>query len=503
MESHQGLVGANRVAWLCFVPGPIVWLLLYFGILRNGGRFLYEERFGLMQALDPNAVAEQFWPSLMTLHIQPPLLNALYGVTDGPDAPRNLGFMYAVASILTILMVIHTVRLSGLGAWWAAGTGALYALLPGTVLYSLFPYSTTIIALFMMACIWGIALARLRPGFGIAVSALAATGLFLTRASFAWAFALAWLVALGLLLRRLGALRRATGTIGVLSACAVAVVVLQAHYLTAFGTPTLSSWSGQNLYGAVSELGLSPEAKAALAAESPCFAELVAVGAWQSASAYPVCLGESGTPISGSIALDEADKRSPGVGMNHNSGELLLLSERWSALSKAVLMQEPAAEWRLIAGSDGRDGSIALFLGRSDIYYETLDLQKTFAPWMWSALGVWSWIFPKLAWAILLLALLRAAVDRAARRRFPTVFWFASGLLLFHAAVSVAAEYGENQRFRAEADPVLVVTAVLAVVSLLDWRRGAVPSACAEDFPTHRDDTLSDGTVCVGHLPRT
>ena len=503
MRTHWGLVGSRRSPWLCFVPGPIIWLLLYFGILHNGGRFLYEERFGLMQALDPNAVAQQFWPSLMTLHTQPPLLNGLYALTDGPDAPRTLGLIYAVASMITILMVIHTVRLVGLAAPWAAVAGVMYAMLPGTVLYSLFPYSTTVVALFMIACIWGVALSRLRPGFGIVVSGLAATGLFLTRASFAWAFALAWLVALGFLLRRLGPLRREAGAIGVLATCAVVIVVLQAHYLTAFGTPTLSSWSGQNLYGAVSELGLSPEAKAALAAESPCFAELVAVGAWQPASAYPVCLGESGTPISGSIALDETDKRSPGVGINHNSGELLLLSERWSALSRAALMQEPAAEWRLIAGSDGRDGSLALFLGRSDIYYETLDLQKTFAPWMWSALGAWSWIFPKLAWAILLLALLRAAVDRAARRRVPTAFWFASGLLIFHAAVSVAAEYGENQRFRAEADPVLVVAALLAFVSLLDWRRGAVPSACAEDRRSYDDDTLPSGAVGVWGLPGT
>ena len=105
MRTHSGLVGSRRSSWLCFVPGPIIWLLLYFGILRNGGRFLYEERFGLMQALDPNAVAEQFWPSLMTLHTQPPLLNGLYALTDGPDAPRTLGLIYAVASMITILMV--------------------------------------------------------------------------------------------------------------------------------------------------------------------------------------------------------------------------------------------------------------------------------------------------------------------------------------------------------------------------------------------------------------
>ena len=503
MQGTRVAVGYGHRAWLSYLPGLLVWLGLYIAIIRNGGRFLYEERFSIMQSLDPNALAEQFWPSLLSLHIQPPLLNAMYGVTDGPEAPRNLGLVFALASLLTILMVVHTVRLAGLGSRWAAVSGLLYALLPGTVLYSLFPYSTTIVAFFMMACIWGVALAKSHPSLGVTMSALGATGLFLTRASFLWAFVLVWLVALGVLFARVRSHDRRTGMIVVLASCAAAVIVVQGHYFISFGTPTLSSWSGQNLYGAVSEVGLSPETRADLSAEDPCFAELIAVGPWQPPSSYPTCVGAGAEPIGGTLALDEAAKVSPGVGINFNNGSLLLLSKQWSALSMAAVMQEPSAEWGLIAGEDGKDGSLALFLGRSDVYYETLDLQKTFAPWLWSLLGVWSWIFPKLAWAILLLALIRATVDRRARQQLPTVFWFASGLLLFHAAVSIAAEIGENQRFRAEADPVLVVAMLLAGASLLTWRRREVACADAADLPARHEDARDSGALGVSGLPGT
>ncbi len=91
MQATRGAVGSGPRAWLSYLPGLLIWLALYIAIIRNGGRFLYEERFSIMQSLDPNSLADQFWPSILALHIQPPLLNAMYGVTDGPEAPRNLG----------------------------------------------------------------------------------------------------------------------------------------------------------------------------------------------------------------------------------------------------------------------------------------------------------------------------------------------------------------------------------------------------------------------------
>ena len=51
------------------------------------------------------------------------------------------------------------------------------------------------------------------------------------------------------------------------------------------------------------------------------------------------------------------------------------------------------------------------------------------------------------------------------------------GLLPFHAIVRLVGEYGENQRFRAETDPVLLVAAVLAAGNLVIWRRRGVPSS--------------------------
>lgn len=469
-------------ALITYLPGVIVLCALHVMILATGGRFLYEERLSIWQALDPQALQEEYWASLGSLHMQPPLLNAIYGVTDGPRADTSLHWLFLACAVVTVLAVVHTVRLSGADWRWAACAGVAYAALPATVLYALFPYSTTVAALLATVMIWGLALMRRFAAVGAAVSAAGAAALFLARASFAWPLALGWLVLLLiLLLRRVHAPRSDVAgegrgpvsvAIGLIGLSALLIALVQGHALIAFSSPTMSTWSSQTAFRGISESGLSAESKAALAAQNPCFAELIAVGAFQPASAYPVCLADAEPVRSGTQALDMPDKRSPGIGPNFNAGQYLQLAPHWTALEVAALRLEPTAVPRMVFGHDDREGSLRVFLGRSDQYYDTLDLMKTGPTAVWDVLGAWSAVFPWLAWALTLLAALGSFAARV-RRHVPVVFWGALGVLIAHAFVSTVGNYGENQRFRAEMDPVLMIAATLGAVAIARSLRSA------------------------------
>lgn len=464
---------AGRAAWQRtwpFLPGAAIVLAVYAITVARGGRFLFEERFLVMQALDPRSLGNDPIPSLLSLHTQPPLMNALYALTD--SAPERLGWIMLAAAVVTTLLVVDTVRASGRGDRWAAAAGALYALLPATVLYALFPYSTTVTALFAIVTVWGVARIRTWHGVGVAISAAGMGGLFLTRASFTWWVALGWLIALAVLaIRQRGhAVSRALA-IGMLVVVGAGVVAVQAHYWAAFRVPTLSSWSGENLSNALIEVGLSDEAKAWLSSQDPCFAQLIAAGAWAPTDVYGPCLDPAEEVRAGTPALDLVERPAPSMGINYNAGARLRLSDDWARFARAAVVTEPTALVRVAVGNAELEGSLARFLGRSDVYFETLDIQKASTPWLWNLLALWSAAFPVLAWLVVVAAAVRGLVQRRSRAWLPREFWFALALLLVHAVPSIIGDYGENQRFRAELDPVLVVAMVLGLGALVTVRR--------------------------------
>lgn len=469
-----------------FLPGAVVFVLLYGITIARGGRFLYEERFLIMQALDPTALDLYPVPVLLSLHIQPPMMNTLYAVTDAN--PALLTWLTAAAALSTVLMVVDAVRASGAGARWAASAGALYALLPATVLYSLFPYTTTVTAFFAMLAVWGVSRIGSWQGYAVALSATGMGGLFLTRASFTWWVALAWLGALTVVLvRRRAAWRTASRVVAgvLLAAGALGVVAVQAHYWAAFRLPTLSSWSGENVSNALITVGLSAEAKGRLSEQDPCFAQLVAAGAWAPVETYSACIDPAEPVKGGTPVLENAERRPPSTGLNYNAGARLALADDWTRFVRAALAADPTAVVRVVTGSGEFDGSLSRFLGRSDVYFETLDIPKSTAPALWAALGVWSAAFPYLGWGVVIASLIGAAVSRRFRARLPLAYGFAVALLVIHAVPSILGDYGENHRFRAETDAVLLVTAVLAVwAARQSAMRAASNAATASGSPS-------------------
>lgn len=449
---------ASRI--LPFVPGWIALAALYVLVRVGGGRFLHEERLNGWGYLDLAALENEFWASITHLHIQPPLLNALAGLTLGDSGVVRLTWIYALAAFVTVALVVDTLVLAGVRQRWAALAGVGYALLPATVIYAFFPYSPTLIALFASFAVWGVAQARTKPVWGVSISALGAVGLFTIRASFLWIIALAWIVALGVLLVRSSRQGRKWPGAVVLGASGAFVLVLQGHYLLSFQSWTLSTWSSENLANGMLRLGLTDEAKSELAAQDPCYAELI-TGAWQPATAYQSCFGNISSLVSGATVVDEEYKSAPPDTLNYNYGLRRAIEPSWAQFVRDGLALEPQAVVRLTLGIESAPGTVELFLGRSDDVYPIFSMQKQAAPAVWNALGVWSAVFPWVAWALVLVGAVVGVVVRSARP--PSVFWWAGALLVLHAIPSVVGEYGENARFRAEMEPVLVIAAVLAL----------------------------------------
>lgn len=457
------------------IPGWIALGSLYLLVMAGGGRFLHEERQNGWGYLDLTALQYEFWPSITHLHMQPPLLNFLAGWTLGDAGIARLTWLYALAAFVTVALVVDTLLISGVRGRWAALGGVAYALLPATSIYAFFPYNTTLTALFASTAIWGVARSRTMPVLGASVSAFGAVGLFTIRASFLWIVVLAWIAALAwFVLRKSSGINRWIGGVG-LGSMAVLVLVVQGHYLTSFQSWTLSTWSSENIANGMLRLGLTEGIKAELSSQDPCFAELV-TGAWQPVSAYRSCLANAGPIVTGASVVDQEFKTAPPDTLNYNYGLRRAIEPSWASFVRTALVNEPQAFIRLTLGTQAAPGTIQLFLGRSDGVYTTLSIQKQAAPAVWSALGIWSAVFPWAAWVLVVVGSVVGVLAKSARP--PRVFWWATALLVVHAAPSVLGEYGENARFRAEMDSVLLVAAALAIgvlVRIVSERRSVIP----------------------------
>lgn len=455
------------------LPGVIAFLALYVATLGSGGFFAYTGRICAQQTLDATVLDADYWGSLLNLHIQPPLMNAIYGITDQVTGHSEgaLQIVMLIAAVVMVLVVPLTVHLAGAPHWLASATGLLVGILPTTVLYSLWPGSTILVSCFGMLALFGLALTRRHMVAGVLVSAIGMFGLFFVRASFVWVLALAWLAILVWI-----AMREAKGRTRTLSIMAVAVVGLgvlgtQAHYFTRFGLVTLSSFSGENMVNALRHGNLDPAETTRLVEQSTCYAQLLEVGPFQTAISYPDCLLLVDSPLLGHPVLDVEDKLDTTCSPNLNYGWRLSLAPVWTKLATQAIKDDPSSVWRIVAGHDGQPGSLAVFLSKGEDYYDVFAVHRAAMPQVWEPLSALSGVVPSLAWLFVIGSILGGVIGRLLGRRWPVrEFWLGVVLLLMHAVPSLVGDFGENHRFRAEFDSVLVTVAVLGIWSLLARR---------------------------------
>lgn len=450
----------------------------------------------LWQSLGSGILTADPVGSILALHIQPPLLNALFAL-DLAVTPHTHAFLLVlnlIAMVSSIALLVDALRRVGVGNSVVVNVGVLYAVLPGTVAYSLWVYNVTLIGLFAMAAVWGVALVRTRPALGTGVSGVAVLGLVMTRSTFAFPVLVLWLAALLWLTWR----QRSGRLVGALVAVLAIGFAIQLHYLVNFGLVTMSSWGGQNILNATrtaAVLNVSPSAMEALRAYPCATAALDSLlqerlNLWDPGGllALEKCGDVAVEPERGVVAWDSQLK--PGTEeSNFNWRGGLAASGVWTEVAIQVVRGDPTQLVRMAVAPPGGvwESGVARYLSRSENYRWVLPTAQSLPSLQ---LGSWlSTVFAPVAWLLLLVGWSFAALSRGWRKGSQPAFWFASGLLAFHISASTLLEYAEAMRFRAEVEPVLLFAAVAStwwtVLFIRTWVSSRTSGGISQGSESH------------------
>lgn len=414
--------------------------------------------------------------SLSVLHTQPWGINALYAVdlVVSPTSHVLLLLVFFVGGAGAIALLGATLVRVGLPRGWAVFSCVVLSLLPGTVLYTFWPYNVTLISFFVMASVWGLARMRTRPALGAAVSASSVLGLQFFRATFVWVFVLAWCSFLLVLL-----IRARFGRQFVLSAMPVFLVMVisllaQGYYWANYHLPAMSSWSGQNVAKALltsNQLSVTDSARAQISTD-PCLSSLLVayesqtLNIWDPGGLLQLEGCESlVVPPERSIPAWDEDYRESGE-LNYNSRIALAASGEWTRLMSIIVASDPIQLIRMAITTDTgpRSSGIGIYLDPSD-EFPWLDQVRPLLP-LGTITGLLSIVFAPALVVLILLGIGQAIFVPSSFLRRNVVFWGALGLVAFHASASTLAEYAENMRFRAEIDPLLLFLGVLSLFSI-------------------------------------
>jgi len=464
------------------LPGLVIYGLLWLAVLL---RFNYasaatESIDTLWQSLGSEYLLADPLSSLSALHIQPWGVNALYAIDlfFTPTSHTLLLVVFGLAGAGSVALLGATLVRAGLPRSWAMVSSVILAALPGTVLYSFWPYNVTLISFLVVVAAWGLALMRTRPISGAFVSASAVLGLQLLRSTFVWVFVLVWCIFLLVLL-----LRSFSGRQFIIAALPVFVVAgisigSQAYYFINYNLPAMSSWSGQNIAKALlvsDQLNVTDSARSEIS-EDACLASLLVayetqkLNVWDPGGLVQLsgCEDLVVEPVSGVDAWDQ-DFRSDGV-MNFNSRLALAASGEWTRMMSIIVRNDPTQLVRMAvtSGAGPRSSAIGIYLDPSD-EYPWIDEQRSVMPLV-AFSGLLSLVFAPALIVLVFLGIGQAVLARDSFLRRNILYWAILGVVAFHAAASTMAEYAENMRFRAEIDPLLLL---LGVMSLYAISRGS------------------------------
>ncbi len=450
--SSAGLVRPGVVPSLAmFLSGLLLMLALHaYGrpFTRDGVHFQRHSSEDMMQTLSLLDLREDPVGSLLVLHIQPPLFDALRALLAAlwPKLERHA----LVVRVDQALYLFWALAYAGIGAlvfaWLrrllgrpglAALAAFLFLLHPAAIYYATYLDTTIVTAFGILWLSW--ALSSLRGG-GTTLSLVAAfVFLFLLRSIFQWP---ALVVLLAALLLRQVPRRR---VVSVLAACGVVVAGYMVKQYLVIGSVSSSSFAGSSCLHA---LGENP----AMGFSSQVSIPLGPLMAGRSFDSYP-----------------EALTRPRKILRAHNYNHVADLD------GERRLLAECRARWRRLPARDvlrGFADSAAVFLQPSSQYLNESHAIVDRLPWR----AAYDWLFS--GWRLLLL-LAGAALawmrgrDRAELRR-------GLGLalpVLFVASASIVFERAENMRYKFFVEPVLYVFVVGQLLAASAVRRPARPLA--------------------------
>ena len=467
--------------FLAAAPGLAVFLVLWITTYRVVAfHLIAENAFGWWQSLGRGILESDGWVALTTLHIQPPGFNALQLIDlhFTPDSHKVLGLMFGGMTALCLLLIVDCVRAVGVRTRWAAVAGLVFALLPATVAYSLWPFSTVPTMLAGALVLWGASRLAQRPVFGALGIGVGGLWGFLNRPTFTWFVVLVLVVSAGIWLMRVRPRpRRFASAMAILMFSGLTVVGVQLHYFVSFGLISTSSWTGENIVKALTQSGkLSIDAGVSSEfPETSCEANLVEAlreGAWlvwRPADFANVTGCRDITPEAskGILAWDSSAKDGRDDGAwegNFNWSQRLVNSRVWNRAAIAVIASEPLQVARM--AFVGPTSGFALMMRPAH------ELEGDFTPLVQQNPAYW--FLSPFASLLAPLALGLVAISwpfaiRSHRQSQSLLMTLSAGTFLIVSLTTLSlVEFGENQRFQQELSPILLI---MIAVSLHAIRR--------------------------------
>jgi len=438
-----------------------------------GVRFDASPRQGFWQYLDASMLDADPLSSLWHLHTQPPLFNAYLWFSESVS-PFGLvtttRLTFQLLGVALALLSWHLARELGLSRRASTVVSIVVVANPATLIYENWLYTTYPTTVLTVAlALAGARVYRRRSVADLAMAAAAGAGLVLLRSVF---HPLWFLVTIGAL--ALPVLRAGRGARTVLVAVAVPTALvggLLLKNLVLFDMAGTSSWTGMSLAKLTIDR-LEPDSRLDLVARG-VLDPVSAVGAFQPFGAY-TAVGVPPAAPTGIPVLDNVSTASGAPNLNYRG--YLEVERRLRADALTVIRRDPglyagavARAARVYVGPptcyafteiNERHLSTANKVWRIVFYGEVpygkqscphLEMPSRYSNPGWTVVAALGAIAVVLAGGVLG----RGRFGRWARR-YPGVL-FAAALVLYSGVLTSMLELGENQRFRVEVEPLLIV----------------------------------------------
>jgi hypothetical protein len=414
---------------------------------------------------------------IFLFHSQPPGFNLFLLLIDqfGSNSAKIFHLLYILVTCLCIWMLSDTVSHWIGNKKIAISAGIVYAILPGTHLYTMWGFNTQLVAMLTMLSVWSFTSGQSRRNnYYFALCGLSILIIFSVRATFIWVIAVFYLCIVLLSIVKLRNKYRMK-LLFVNSIFILVIVFLTAKNMLLFGVSSQSSWASEN-FAKMLVYSISAQEAQSMSEESPCYKELLAVGVFQDVRQYPICTARLGTNYLNppdNIILDNYVFSNGMLNYNHKSR--LVLESQWKDFNYDLVSHNPKILFRGLFPSfnQERRGSIVQYLW-PNIDYKFIEPNTT-------KLGLFgvSWLIllsplPILNITVILLFAYLIMRKNLVRSYVSSSYAFALSMIIFFSVAYVFLEIGENQRYRTEIDPILLacsITSIYKIRSLYNLRK--------------------------------
>lgn len=406
---------------------------------------------------------------IFLFHSQPPGFNLFLLVIDqfGSNSAKILHSFYILGTCLAIWMLTDTVNHWTENRKLAISAGIVYAILPGTHLYTMWGFNTQLVAILIMLSVWSYTLGKSsKSNYYFALCGLSILIIFLVRATFVWFVALFYLCIVVVSIAKSREKHKIISQL--LNLMFVLVVVfLTLKNILFFGISSQSSWASEN-FAKMLIYSISPQEIQYMSEKKPCYQELLKVGVFQDVRQYPLCTAgsvESYLNPPKNIILENYTF-SNGT-LNYNHSKRLILKSHWKDFNYDLVSLNPKILFRGLFPSftQDRKGSLVQYIWPNTDY--------KFIESNTSKLGLFGIVWFSLLSPVpfISLTLILSFTYLMIRRkilvtRVPVSLVFALLTIILFSLAYVFLEIGENQRYRTEIDPILIACAVTSLFKI-------------------------------------